>query len=282
MTTSLALFAQRLAAEPPLRLATRAWIKRFSSSARAHARWDCADRPQYLLGVLRAADQAREQGLDAVTVAEFGVAGGAGLLRMQQYAQWVGRETGVTIHVLGFDTGEGLPAGTGDYRDHPEIWSPGDYKMDWDALRPRLAQGTRLVLGDVAQTVPELLAAGLPAPLGFISVDVDFYSSTRAALQILSHPRRHNLMRVVMYLDDTETLLYHRHAGELLAIDEFNAENTRVKIDRWRGIRKNRPFPEHGWLGHMWAAYDFDAIERDGRRQRAQQVLDLNNAHNMD
>jgi hypothetical protein len=182
--------------------------------------------------------------------------------------------------VLGFDTGEGLPEGTGDWRDHPEIWSPGDFKMDGSALQPLLALRTRLVLGDVRQTVPAVLAESLPAPLGFIAIDVDFYSSTRDALRILSDQRRDNLMRVVIYLDDTETLMYHRFAGELLAVDEFNASSDRVRIDRWRGIRKNRPFPEHGWLGHMWVAYDFDKCETPLPRQREALVLDLSNVRN--
>ena len=267
--------------EPPFRLISAMLLKRLSKSVRTHALWDTADRPQYLLGVLRAADQATELGIPEISVAEFGVAGGAGLIRLQEYAAWVQAETGIKIHVLGFDTGAGLPEGTGDYRDHPEIWSPGDYVMDWEALRPRLGAQTQLILGDVRETVPKLLQAGMPAPLGFVSIDVDFYSSTRDALRILSLPDRKLMIRVVIYLDDAETLLYNRFAGELLAVEEFNKATQGVKIDRWRGVHNNRPFPERGWLDRMYVAYDFEEIERLSMTERAQQVLTIDNALNL-
>jgi hypothetical protein len=278
----LGVFAQRMSMEPPFRLLTAALVKRLSKRARTHALWDTADRPHYLLGILRAADQAAELGISEIAVAEFGVAGGAGLIRMQEYAAWVQAETGIRIHVLGFDTGAGLPVGTGDFRDHPEIWSPGDFIMDWEALRPRLAAQTQLILGDVRETVPQVLEAGMPAPLGFISIDVDFYSSTRDALRILSLPERKSMIRVVIYLDDAETLLYNRFAGELLAMEQFNQASHGVKIDRWRGIRNNRPFPESGWLDKMYVAYDFEAIDRLPTAGRSKQVLTIDNALNSD
>ena len=45
-------------------------------------------------------------------------------------------------------------------------------------------------------------------------------------------------MHLPMYFDDVKRIFNHRFAGELLAIDEFNAMNENVKIDRWRGIPK--------------------------------------------
>lgn len=232
--------------EPPFRLVTAALVKRLSRRARTHALWDPADRPHFLLGILRAADQATEFGSPAISVAEFGVAGGAGLIRMQEYAAWVQAETGIRIRVLGFDTGAGLPAGTGDHHDHPEIWSPGDFAMDWDALRPKLGAQTQLILGDVRYTVPQVLQAGMPAPLGFVSIDVDFYSSTRDALRILSLPECKTMIRVVVFLDETETVRDPRFAGELLAVEEFNQEPHGVRINRWHGARNNRPLPRAG------------------------------------
>ncbi len=267
--------------EPPFRLFGKALVKRFSSDIRTISQWDAAERPNYLLGVLRAADQALESKVKEISVAEFGVAGGAGLLCLQSYAERVQAATGVKIHVLGFDTGAGLPKGTGDFRDHPEIWSPGDFPMVWDQLRPRLGPQTQLILGDVIDTVPEFLATKMPAPLGFISIDVDFYSSTRDALRILSLPNRKTLFRTVIYLDDVETMLYHRFAGELLAVEEFNRDNSGVKIDRWRGVRSRRPFHEELWLDRMYVAYDLEAIDRMGHNQnRDKLILDLTNVAN--
>jgi hypothetical protein len=281
MLQKLLTAGQRVAMEPPFRLLARTAVKYLSSSVRAHALWDVSERPQYLVGILRAADEALKHGVPEIAVAEFGVAGGAGLLRMQDYAARVQAETGVRILVYGFDTGGGLPEGTGDYRDHPEIWSPGDFPMEWDKLRPLLDKRTELILGDVRDTIPNFVANTQSVPIGFIAIDVDFYSSTRDAFKILSLPGRKTLIRTIIYLDDVETLNYHRFAGELLAVDDFNAQNAGVKIDRWRGMRRSRPFPEHVWVDHMWVAYDLEAINRFNKDGRARAVLDLSNTHNL-
>jgi hypothetical protein len=279
--SQLSQFLHHLAQEQPLRLFARKAVKYFSSDVRLHALWDASDRPHYLLGVLRAADQALESGVPEISVAEFGVAGGAGLLCLQTCAERVEAATGIKIKVLGFDTGEGLPKGTGDHRDHPELWTPGDFPMVWDKLRPLLAERTQLVLGDVGETLPGFVSTQLQAPLGFMAVDVDFYSSTRDALKILSLPERKTLIRTVIYLDDVETLVYHRFAGELLAVEEFNQLNPGVKIDRWRGVRGGRPFHEAVWLDRMYVAYDLEAIDRIGHNlKRNKHILDLTNVSN--
>ncbi len=280
--SALSSFVYHLAKEPPFRLFARKAVKYFSSDVRQHSLWDASDRPHYLLGVLRAADQAKESGVAEISVAEFGVAGGAGLLCLQDCAERVEAATGIKIRVLGFDTGQGLPKGTGDYRDHPEIWTPGDFPMEWDKLRPLLAPRTELVLGDVGETLAEFVSNGLKAPLGFISIDVDFYSSTRDALKILSLPNRKTLIRTVIYLDVVETMLYQRFAGELLAVVDFNLANPGVKIDRWRGIRALRPFHESLWLDRMYVAYDLEAIDRIGHNHRREKhILDLSNVRNL-
>ncbi len=281
MTAGLTSFLARLAEEAPFRLFGKLLVKRFATNIRTIANWDAAERPHYLAGVLRAADQALESGVKEISVAEFGVAGGAGLLCLQSYAERVQAATGVKIHVIGFDTGQGLPKGTGDFRDHPEIWSPGDFPMEWDKLRPLLGPQTELVLGDVGETLADYVKHKQPAPVGFIAIDVDFYSSTRDALQILSLPERKTLIRTVIYLDDAETMLYHRFAGELLAVEDFNRHNPGVKIDRWRGIRARRPFPEEMWLDRMYVAYDLEAIDRIGYNQKRNKlILDLSNVEN--
>jgi hypothetical protein len=250
----------RLAEEPPFRLATRALVKYFSNSVRAKTRWDAVDRPEYLFGVLAAADEAKWLGTGEICVIEFGVAGGAGLLELQDYGAAVEGETGIKIWVFGFDTGEGLPDLCGDYRDHPDVWRRGDFPMDEARLRQRLAPQTQLVLGNVRDTVPKFVNEIQPAPVGFIAIDLDLYSSTRNALQVLSLPKRRMLTRVGLYFDDVNAHTRHRFAGERLAIEEFNQGCADVKIDRWHGITDGRPFPEKGWLAKMYLAHDLVAI----------------------
>ena len=174
----------------------------------------------------------------AISVIEFGVAGGDGLLALEREAEAVEKELGVSIRVYGFDNGPaGLPAFIGDHRDHPDKWKPGDFPMDEPLLRSRLGRRTTLVLGNVEETVPRFFDDPSVPPVGFIAFDLDLYSSTASALRILSMPGKRTLDHVALYFDDIEHSISHHFAGELLAIDEFNRANAQVKIDRWRGIR---------------------------------------------
>lgn len=222
-------------------------------------RWNIAERPHYLLGVYRGAQQAKVEGVSEISVIEFGVASGAGLLALERCARDVEIETGVRIKVFGFDSGGGLPESCGDYRDHPDFWTPCDYPMDVDALKAKLTDRTELVLGNVATTVPEFINSSHPT-VGFIAYDLDYYSSTRHALAILSSLNRRNLRRVFMYFDDVDSDINHRFAGELLAIDEFNDATEDVKIDRWRGVQRYSLFSHPLWLRRMYIAHDLQAI----------------------
>jgi len=248
-----------IAKEPPFRRLVKFLLRMLPLGVPLKALWDAAHLPHYLFGVLYAAEQARREGHSAVSVIEFGVAEGYGLLTMQDHAAVTERHTGVRVYVYGFDSGTGLPQGTGDYRDHPDVWKPGDYQMDEPALRSRLAPSTTLVIEDVSETA---LRQPLAAPVGFVALDLDLYSSTWAALRLLLRSDIHLLRRVALYFDDTDAEYNHRFAGEILAIDEFNRASESVKIDYWRGIQSGRPFPEAGWLKGMYLAHDLAAINQ--------------------
>jgi len=257
----LSLFLSRLSEEPPFRLFTKAAIKRLPVSIRVKSRWDVAPRPQYLAGVLAAADEAIYEGIQAISVYEFGVAGGNGLLALEEVAEDVEKETGVKISVYGFDNGSGLPELIGDYRDYPDRWRTGDYPMDESELRKRLRPTTTLILGNISETVPEHIPR-IPESIGFVAVDVDLYSSARELIRMFTIPGKRMLRRVFMYFDDIDLMFTHRFAGEMLAIDEFNASGKTVKLDLWRQIQKLRPFPEAAWLRRMYIAHDIEAISR--------------------
>jgi hypothetical protein len=225
--------------------------------------WDLSERPEYLLGVIHGARRALRDGVEQISVIEFGVAGGSGLLVLEHLAARVEEELGVTIKVFGFDNGqEGLPPLIGDYRDHPDKWRAGDFPMDEPLLRSKLAPRTKLILGNVANTVVDFYKDHTIPPIGFVAFDLDLYSSTAQALRILSVPERRMLSHVPLYFDDIEHSISHRFAGELLAIDEFNATNDQVKIDHWRGLKNARPFPEAPYLQRMFMAHDLSAVSR--------------------
>jgi hypothetical protein len=212
-----------------------------------------------------AARRAVREGVGEISVIEFVVAGGDGLLALEREAEAVEKEIGVAIRVYGFDNGPGgLPEFIGDHRDHPDKWKPGDFPMDVPLLRSRLGRRTALVLGNVEETVPRFFDDQATPPVGFIASDLDLYSSTAHALRILGMPGKRTLDHVPVYFDDTEHSIRHRFAGELLAIDEFNRANDHVKIDRWRGLRSDRPFPEAAYLRKMYMAHDLRAISARG------------------
>lgn len=213
------------------------------------------DRPNYGWPMLRQAETALKLGLTDITVVEFGVAGGNGLLAMERHAEAIERETGVTISIVGFDTGEGLPP-LADFRDHPYLWGEGDYRMDIDALQATLRR-SKLIIGRVEETLPEFLEQEF-APIAFISFDLDYYSSTKAALEIFNAHPKNILPRVLCYFDDVIGDIecgYTNYAGELLAINEFNRKYARIKIDR--GIGFTRREYAH-WQEQIFTAHIFD------------------------
>src|SRR5204863_2801240 len=123
-------------------------------------------RPAYAYGLSRAARQAKALGIPAISCIEFGVGGGDGLLSMEAIARDIEASTGVRIAVFGFDTGKGLPEPQ-DFRDLPYLYRRGSYAMDEGRLRRTLGSCSRLVLGDVRETVPSFLERGDFPPLGF-------------------------------------------------------------------------------------------------------------------
>jgi hypothetical protein len=263
-------FLARLGMEPPFRILVRALLKPLNISAKTRALWELSKRPAYLLGVHAAAKQALKQKVPEISVIEFGVAGGDGLVTLQSEAEAVERETGIRIKVYGFDAGpQGLPTFIGDYRDHPDAWQPGDFAMDESALRSRLTNRTTLILGNVRDTIPRFFKDFQPPPVGFVSFDLDLYSSTRAAFQIFCVPDKRMLWHVPLYFDDIEFLFNHKFAGELLAIEEFNGESSQVKIDRWYGVRIGRPFPERPFLEKLYVAHDLEAISKVALKREA-------------
>ena len=216
-----------------------------------------AQRPWYTWGVLQGARLAKVLGIDRISVIEFGVAGGNGLVSLERIAENVGGMFGVAIDTYGFDSGGGLPRPL-DYRDCPNLFSPGHYPMDEEKLRKRLHRA-RLVLGLVEDTVSEFIALR-PAPVAFISFDLDYYSSTMQAFKVLEADPALLLPRVYCYFDDIMGFTYSEYNGERLAITEFNASHDSRKISPIYGLKYFLP-AEHGqadWSEMIYMAHIFD------------------------
>lgn len=188
-------------------------------------------RPQYAYCTYHAALLAKKLGLKEISVIEFGVAGGNGLLFLDRFAKRVQEFLNVRIEVFGFDTGEGLSLPEGP-EDMPYWYRSALYRMDVAALRSKLT-AAELVLGDVRQTVTSFFAKRKPAPVGAMFNDLDLYSSTVGSLSILDDDPSHFLPRVFMYFDDVvgnETAMFGACNGELRAISDFNACHSRIQI----------------------------------------------------
>lgn len=182
---------------------------------------------KYAFCIFEAAKAAKRLGYDKISVIEFGVAGGTGLVACEFHARAVSRLLGIEIQTYGFDSANGLPP-TSDYRDAPYWFPGGRFVMNYDMLAKRLREA-KLVIGDVSNTVGTFFQTYDAAPVGCMFVDVDQYSSTKDVLKLLEQSNEHFLPRVYMYFDD----IYFGVSdisGERLALREFNQSHTDMNI----------------------------------------------------
>jgi hypothetical protein len=250
---------ERLAA--PLSLNLLSVFVGLFGSFRAKVEFDLVVRMHHAWGLLYAADQARQCGVRELTAIEFGVANGAGLLNMCEIAARVTRETGVGFQIVGFDAGTGLPPPS-DYRDHPEFYHHGDYPMaSREQLLARLPPNTRVIFGEVATSAPGFLA-GQFAPVGFVSFDLDYYSSTRDALRLLDGPPERYLPWTVCYFDDVHFLQHNEYQGALLALKEFNESRPDRKIAPVNWLDHYRLFHWSAWVRRMYFLHLFEHPHR--------------------
>ena len=188
-------------------------------------------RNNYAYCIFNAAKLAKSLGLLKISVIEFGCAGGNGLIAIEDIVKEVEKVFGIKIEVYGFDTGEGLPEPV-DYKDLEYHWKKGFYKMDKEYLEYKL-KISKIILGNVKDTVPNFISKYNPAPIGCIFHDLDYYSSTKQSFLIFNEDNINFLPRVYNYFDDIiggETELYNDWTGERLAIKEFNEENKEKKL----------------------------------------------------
>lgn len=240
----------------PLRLLTGIAIRKLRLLPyRTRVELFMEQRQHYAYTTLRAAELARQLGIPRISMIEFGVAGGNGLLNLEYHATQVEKITGVAIDIYGFDTGEGLPP-PADYRDLPYHWKSGFFRMDKDALLKKLSRA-KVIFGDVAQTVPRFVEEYNPAPIGAIFHDLDFYSSTRDALAVLDLDHHYRLPRIFNYFDDVmgdDIALYNSYTGELAAIEEYNNTHAMQKLAQPQYLKK---FVNHGWVHQYFVHHDF-------------------------
>jgi hypothetical protein len=214
-------------------------------------------RAEYVWGSLHGAHLAKSIGIDSVSLIEFGVAGGNGLVALERIGAAVERHLGVKAAVYGFDTGTGLPAPT-DVRDCPNLFAEGQYPMDVGRVRSRL-NSAELVLGRVRDTIGAFLEDG-PPPVAFVSFDLDLYTSTLEAMPLLEADASQLLPRVHCYFDDITGFTYSEWNGERLAIAEFNTQHEQRKISPLYALHHYVPgrCVNDLWVHKYFLAHIFD------------------------
>ena len=225
---------------------------------------DLVVRQQYAFSLLKTAELAKVQGLKSVTVIEFGVAAGAGLVNICDISRNITKLTGVDFKIFGFDSGKGMPPPR-DHRDHPEVFSEGSYPLiDRSALMRALPHNAKLILGDIQETLPPFIA-GLSAssPVGFVVIDVDYYWSAKECLNVFLGEADNYLPWTLVYLDDIGFESANPWAGELLAVREFNEENEMRKIHLFGGLRHKRLFKHTSWFDQVFLLHVLDHGRRN-------------------
>lgn len=206
--------------------------KFFNFSIKTLVDLNLSKRPHYLYCLYHSAILAKKLNLKKISVIEFGVAGGNGLLFLESYQNKIYDEIGIEIEIYGFDLGSGLSKPL-DYRDLPYWFKEGFYKMDGEKLNKKL-KTTKIIVGDVKITIQDFFKKNNPAPIGAIFNDLDYYTSTKHSFEIFKNDNdNYFLPRIFCYFDDVigaEEEMYGNFNGELLAIKEFNNENKNKKI----------------------------------------------------
>jgi hypothetical protein len=242
----------------PLRELTKRLVRKFNlGNYEQRLSLGAVERPQYGYCVYHAAILARKLGYRSMSVLEFGVAGGSGLLNLEYHATEVQKILPIKIEIYGFDTGEGLPKPL-DYRDLPYIHKKGLFKMNAQELKKRLKMA-KLVLGDIRETGDSFFQKYNPSPIGGIMYDLDYYSSTASALKMLEANEKYYLPRVFCYFDDVigrEIEMYSDYIGERLAINEFNQTHKTKKLAKpyYLLAREIAEF----WYHKIWIFHNFE------------------------
>ena len=240
------------------------------------------ERPHYAYCILNAARLALRLGQNRISLIEFGVAGGNGLLAAERLSKAISDHLGgrITFEIYGFDTGEGMPE-VQDYRDLPYWFQRQQYAMDFEKLRGELATA-KLVIGNVEDTVTTFFETHDPTPIGAMFFDLDYYSSTMSAFKIFDerHFDRYFLPRLFLYMDDVigqEFEMYGEFNGPLAAIKDFNTQHENAKIHLNQNLlsRSDVFYRYQIYYAHLLSHRDYSKYVGGQDQEQIQDLLKL-------
>ena len=229
-------------------------------------------RPHYETILLESMLEAKKLGYKEASVLELGVAGGNGIISLENYKKKIENLLKIKINIYGFDYGEGLPQ-TKNKFDLPFLWSSGDYKINKEMLKK--ISNSKIFFGDIKYTFKEFIKTK-PAPISAIFFDLDYYTSTKNFLNQIQENSSFFCPRVYCYFDDVFSIHHHinEHNGELLAIKEFN-KNKNIKIGKSLSSSSDFKFP----IGNdrLFMLHNFAHVDYFKRLNYYQNDLSLNN-----
>ena len=240
--------------------------------------YDLVPRCPYAFGVNLAFAEATKQNTKKILIIEFGVASGAGLFNLAYIAKKLSKIYNIDYEVIGFDTGLGMPPPV-DYKDHPEKYRAGDFPP-LNLPKNKLPKKTKIYYGEIKETVNLIKSyheQGIK--IGFVSVDVDYYSSTTSCLKSLTFDQSFYLSSTVLYFDDVYNIDHNEFCGELLAINEFNQTNKFRKICKMTQLKDWRIFKNAVWLDQMYFLHVLDSSYRDPKKWQNSKTTILTNPY---
>jgi len=252
------IFLERVTEPIHLNLLSLFWL--LFGNYKKKIKYDLIIRSQYAFSLLTAVERAKELGIESVSVIEFGVATGAGLMNMSRIAKKLSKIYKINITVHGFDTGKGMPPAK-DFRDHPEYYQEGDFKMDFEPLKKKMDSNCVLHLGELRETIPHFLNT-YKDPIGFIAFDVDYYSSTMETFEIFNAPSDLFLPNTLLYFDDIILDNHNIYQGELLAIKDYNNAAENSKIDKFHFLKTKRVLKNAMWIDQIYQFHNFSHKKR--------------------
>ena len=129
-----------------------------------------------------------------------------------------------------------------------------------------MPDNAKLIIGDIKETVSK------QSPIAFIAVDVDYYSSTKECLNVLLGEPEKYLPMTLVYLDDIGAPSSNPWVGELLAVNEFNAENAHRKIHPFTFLRMQRIFKQTRWIEQILILHTLDHEWRSAKTELTQAI----------
>ena len=267
------IFLERLS--EPIHLNFLSLFVKIFGNFETQIEWDLILKQQHAYGILKAAKLAKKLKMDSMTVIEFGVANGTGLINIQSICNKISKLLDIKFNIYGFDNLVGLPKPE-DYKDHPDLYQESDYPLqNIESLKKKLNENTKLIIGDVKETVPVFKNNDFKnSPIGFISFDLDYYSSTKNALDILMIESKNLLPIIDLYFDDISDYKHNSNCGQYLAIKEFNNNQKMRILEQHTFLRKKRIFQRAKWIDHMYQLHILDHREKNSPEKRKQKVLE--------